>query len=206
MATKKAVTIDNLPLVGGSPCLDLVNTIGHRASDPRERLHSFRDLAVLCRRVGLIDAEQERQSRQFQELNPAAAREVLDGVIELRESLWEVGRAIAASRSAGPPSLRLLNRVVRQGARHKRLALDSDSDSGGPRWEWSMGADLSQARYRFADSAAELFTSPKVQRLRQCGACDWLFLDLTKNRSRIWCHKTCGDRVKSRRYYRRHRG
>ena len=46
-------------------------------------------------------------------------------------------------------------------------------------------------------------------RLRQCqdGACGWLFLDRTKNASRVWCSSgDCGNRARARRHYAAHRG
>jgi predicted RNA-binding Zn ribbon-like protein len=57
-------------------------------------------------------------------------------------------------------------------------------------------------------SAAELLTSPDVERVRQCAreGCQWMFLDLSKNGSRRWCSMTlCGSRAKSRRFYHRRR-
>jgi predicted RNA-binding Zn ribbon-like protein len=49
--------------------------------------------------------------------------------------------------------------------------------------------------------AADLLVSEEMRNARQCGECDWLFLDRSRNGRRRWCKKACGDRVKSRRYY-----
>lgn len=57
-----------------------------------------------------------------------------------------------------------------------------------------------------ARSAAELLTSPDAQRVRECAlrSCSWLFVDRSRNRRRRWCDmKTCGNRAKARRHYRR---
>jgi predicted RNA-binding Zn ribbon-like protein len=45
--------------------------------------------------------------------------------------------------------------------------------------------------------------SPWRERVRECRGehCGWLFLDLTKNRSRRWCEmEVCGSRAKMQRY------
>ena len=55
-------------------------------------------------------------------------------------------------------------------------------------------------------SAVDLLTSDAVGRLKRCGECDWLFVDDSKNQSRTWCKKECGDRVRARRHYRLVRG
>ena len=45
-------------------------------------------------------------------------------------------------------------------------------------------------------------------RVKECDneTCRWLFVDMSKNRSRRWCDmKDCGNRAKARRHYRRTR-
>ena len=55
-------------------------------------------------------------------------------------------------------------------------------------------------------AAAELLTSADRDRVRACASdpCRWLFLDLSRNRSRRWCSmEDCGNRAKARRHYAR---
>lgn len=55
-----------------------------------------------------------------------------------------------------------------------------------------------------ARSALQLLSSDERQRIRICSNCGWLFVDRSKNRSRIWCDMTvCGNRKKASRHYRR---
>ncbi len=60
-------------------------------------------------------------------------------------------------------------------------------------------------------SAAELLTGSDLARLRECPgspgrACGWLFVDRTKNASRIWCvGALCGNRTRAHRRYSRER-
>lgn len=43
-------------------------------------------------------------------------------------------------------------------------------------------------------------------RLKICGNCGWLFMDRSRNRSRVWCDmRVCGNRAKASRHYYRHR-
>ncbi|TIT75254.1 MAG: hypothetical protein E5W57_23105, partial [Mesorhizobium sp.] len=43
-----------------------------------------------------------------------------------------------------------------------------------------------------------------VARLRICPNCSWLFVDRSRNSSRLWCDMAvCGNRQKANRYYRR---
>lgn len=55
-----------------------------------------------------------------------------------------------------------------------------------------------------AHSALSLLAAETRKRLRICGNCGWLFIDRSKNRSRIWCDMTvCGNRQKASRHYHR---
>jgi len=53
-----------------------------------------------------------------------------------------------------------------------------------------------------------VLTGEALARVRECGgtACNWLFLDESRNRSRRWCSmESCGNRAKARRHYHRSR-
>ncbi|MES5097691.1 CGNR zinc finger domain-containing protein [Agrobacterium sp. BA1120] len=55
-----------------------------------------------------------------------------------------------------------------------------------------------------ARSVLNLMAGPDRARLRICGHCGWLFIDRSKNRSRIWCDMAvCGNRQKAAKHYRR---
>lgn len=55
-----------------------------------------------------------------------------------------------------------------------------------------------------AHSVLRLIHGPDRERIRICGNCGWLFIDRSKNRSRIWCDMAvCGNRQKAAKHYRR---
>ncbi len=60
-----------------------------------------------------------------------------------------------------------------------------------------MALDTATAR-----SALMLATHPEPERLKICANCQWLFLDRSRNRSRMWCDMAvCGNRAKAKRHY-----
>ncbi len=55
-----------------------------------------------------------------------------------------------------------------------------------------------------AVSALALLPVAEWRRIRICPNCNWLFLDRSRNGSRLWCDMTvCGNRSKARRHYER---
>ncbi|RVB56084.1 hypothetical protein EN906_34580, partial [Mesorhizobium sp. M7A.F.Ca.CA.004.06.1.1] len=54
--------------------------------------------------------------------------------------------------------------------------------------------------------ALSLLRDHTVARLRICPNCTWLFVDRSRNSSRLWCDMAvCGNRQKASRHYRRRR-
>ena len=69
---------------------------------------------------------------------------------------------------------------------------------------WPSPASGADVVGRVAESAVDLLTHGPLDRVGECPACGWLFLDTSRNGRRAWCSmETCGSRVKSRRYYER---
>jgi predicted RNA-binding Zn ribbon-like protein len=49
-----------------------------------------------------------------------------------------------------------------------------------------------------------LFDPAILSRTKICPSCDWLFIDQSKNQSRLWCDMAvCGNRAKAKAHYRR---
>ena len=92
-----------------------------------------------------------------------------------------------------------MNRVVTEALKHLRIV----QTTNGFHWQWDhTKAALEFPLWLVARSTANLLTSQRQSRVRQCGSgdCDWLFLDRSKNRSRRWCDMAeCGNREKARR-------
>ena len=75
-------------------------------------------------------------------------------------------------------------------------------------WQYSDSDALERPLWPIALNAVELATSSGVTRVKECASdnCNWLFLDVSKNRSRRWCDmKDCGNRAKARRHRARSR-
>ncbi len=201
MRPRLVTPMDEVPMIGGRLCLDFVNTTGHRAGiKPRERLHSYRDLLTFGCRKGVLTDPESADLLAAAQANPWAASRVVRGMISLREFLHGLFLAVANGQAPTKANLNRLNHLQARSYGQRRLTWAAHNlDWKLP--DWSL--DLESLSSRVVISAVELLTSQDINLVRKCGECDWLFVDQSKNHSRRWCKKTCGDRVKARRYYAR---
>jgi predicted RNA-binding Zn ribbon-like protein len=199
MAKRKLLPVSELPLVGGTLCLDLVNTTGARDSDsPRERLLTYADLLVWCRRAGIVAQPQGDRLGRRMKKEPREAQAAMARVRELREQLYAVLRPLADGTEPSADAVAQLDRWWRADCNRRQLV----SRSGVFELRLEVSGDEFDAMvWPIVASVVELLTSDRLTRLKRCGECDWLFLDESKNGSRTWCKKDCGDRVRARRHY-----
>lgn len=200
MTRRKMTSIEELPLVGGRLCLDFVNTTGARHSDePRERIHSYDDLLTWARRADLLTEGEAVELSGEADRRREEARAALRRALRSREELYGALRPLAEDGRPDPEELTALDVLLLEAARRRTLRVGPD----GVAWSWSREpGELAWFLWPIVHSAERTLMGDDLSRLRRCGECDWLFVDETRNRSRRWCKKLCGDRVRARRYYR----
>lgn len=201
MRKRKLIGASEILLVGGDLCLDFVNTTGARRSPaPRERLVTYSDLVVWARRAGLLSASRADQLTRQAHAHQRDAQAALEQLRALRESLYAVLRPVADGTEPTPKALADLEIWWRADCGHRTLVSRGGAFELQPRVADSA---LDGMLWPIVSSAMQLLVSARLARLKRCGECDWLFLDETKNGTRTWCKKACGDRVRARRYYAR---
>jgi len=196
----------NLELVGGSLCLDFVNTATARGrTELRDYLTSFEALLAWSRNAGAISRTQIRCLAQSAAEAPKAAAFALDFAVQLREAIYRLLRSASAGRRPSASDLFMLNTALKEAGSRQAITIET----GGLKWGWDFDLqDLRTMLWPVVRSTAELLTSPDLCRMRQCAreGCQWMFLDLSKNGSRRWCSMAlCGSRAKSHRFYHRTR-
>ena len=73
-------------------------------------------------------------------------------------------------------------------------------------FDW-RGRDPDRPLWPIAVAAVDLLRSDRLDRVKQCDNCPWLFVDRSRNGSRRWCSMDeCGVHVKMRRYRAARRG
>jgi predicted RNA-binding Zn ribbon-like protein len=169
--------------VGGHLALDLVNTVSWRP-DPARTVDRLPDAAELERWADWVGLPA-----------PEVTDQTVSAVRRLRERVYRVVRPLAVGAEPEPGDVATLQRALLGAVGRAEVTR-------------VMPLELSTTGLvdRLALSAWQLLVHEDARRLRQCGAgdCGWLFLDRTKNGSRVWCSSAdCGNRIRARRHYAR---
>jgi predicted RNA-binding Zn ribbon-like protein len=201
------------PFVGGHPVLDLVDTISWRLDPPRtvDRLPTPDLLAAWAAGAAVVDPSESGVVDAAVAADPVAARRALADLHALRALATDLldRLAVPPADDSGDAQIAAALDAVR--ARYVRAV--SGSTPGIPaasgRLTWSVpvvgspGETLAAVVDRLAIALVELLSGPDLPRLRRCDGegCGWLFLDLTRNHSRVWCAAgDCGNRTRVRRH------
>jgi predicted RNA-binding Zn ribbon-like protein len=191
--------VESYELIGGELCLDFSNTASRRTvpEGPAERLRRFGDLVTWAERVGILEGDSSARMRAEAARRPGDAAAVLGRARVLREAIYRIFSALARDEAPVPEDVAVLDDEYHRGIARRRLMADG--------WVWTLEGDVLEWPFGpVALSAADLLTSDQLNRVKECTnqSCTWLFLDVSKNRSRRWCDmRDCGNRAKARRHY-----
>jgi predicted RNA-binding Zn ribbon-like protein len=199
------MSADEFDVDAGELCLNFANTLDYHASEnPVERLNHFGDLIRWGEASCLLQGDRAGHLRLLAEQEPGDAAAVLERAILLREVIYRIFSALSKSEGAAPEDLEFLNEFLGESLAHLVVILSSGEFS----WGWRESPDsLAQVIWPVARSAGELLISDKLSRVRECAderGCGYLFVDMSRNRSRRWCSmEACGNRAKAQRHYQR---
>jgi predicted RNA-binding Zn ribbon-like protein len=197
---------------GGVLCLDFVNTLAWRLTEsPVEYLGSYEDLLAWGRQAGLLTSDETELLSEWAATHPQEARGTLSRAVALREAVHRVLSAAIADEPQDEGALSTLNRELSGALSQLRVAPVAGEACV---WTWDLGGvddgepPLDRPLWPVVRSAAELLTSPKLDRVKVCAGegCGWMFLDESRNASRRWCDsRSCGNRERVREYLARKR-
>lgn len=200
MARRREFSVEDVPLVGGALILDFINTTGARShGTPRERLHSYRDLLIWAKRVGILDEPEAADLRGAAGARPSDAAAAFRRALVLREGAYKALAPLALDVEPSHGALSGLDRWVARAYQNRRLTMRD----GELVWTWDIASDQLESVVWPIIASVDSVVATGVEKLKKCGECDWLFLDTSRKGNREWCKKLCGDRVRARRHYQR---
>ena len=176
--------VATLRLVGGRPCLDLVNTVSWRGDATRleDHLTDRSDCLVWCQRVGVITETEAHDLDRF---------DVRPPLLALRETLT------AHLVDVDLPRLRPLQVAIGDALQHSTLVPFDDRVA----WQVSALNARTPARRIALDLLDQLTDPPGPVRLCSDPACGWAYVDTSRGHRRRWCSsEDCGNRERVRRH------
>jgi predicted RNA-binding Zn ribbon-like protein len=202
MMAKRTAQIQTFqfPILGGAACLDFANTLGGiRAGKVFEHLHDYVDLLAWAAQADLLTKLQVQELQVAANRHPNRAKHVLMHGLMLREAIYRIFSALAARKDAPTSALSILNNELVEAMTNARIVQRCDA------FDWQLPLEtcgMSLPLYAVARDAALLLTSVHLTEVGECAreTCGWLFLDTTRNHSRLWCDmRLCGNRAKQAR-------
>lgn len=191
---------ENHHLFGGILCLDFTNTLYGHGNPIHEYLMDYRDVVLWSRHVGILNGDRAENLLSEWEQIPVKFEAVFRRTIQLRETLYRIFASLAQDESPQNDDLSRLHQAWLENETHSQLV----RTGSGFELEWEDGDAIESMLWPITRSAVELLTSDELKRVKQCGRCDWLFVDRSRNRSRRWCSmNACGNRIKMARRYER---
>ncbi|RUV36680.1 CGNR zinc finger domain-containing protein [Mesorhizobium sp. M7A.F.Ca.MR.148.00.0.0] len=183
---------------GGLLALDTANTVVLRG-DPERTFDRFDDPAEIAR---FADAASRFRAAELGDrpLAVSSAVAIAPVVLSIREATDRLFRGAVSKGAVATADLPGFLSACAEGLAGSRTEIGAPGRPfGDPLTPIAFEAAL-------AVSALSLLRDDTVARLRICPNCTWLFVDRSRNSSRLWCDMAvCGNRRKASRHYHRRR-
>ena len=197
--------VKNILLNGGILCLDFVNTIHDRINEPeRDYWVTHVHLLQWALKAGIIRPGNYEALLKHFESSSVLGPKLLKETIKVRELLYRIFHPLSSGKKIAKKDLKAFNAILSKCLSHLRLKAHDKGFSQS--WQLIPGESMiviAPVIY----SAYELLLSDRLNKIKECSNCGWLFLDTTKNGIRRWCSmSTCGSIVKAKEWYHRNKG
>lgn len=208
-----AASVAELPMLGGHPGLDLVNTVEPRipVSGRHDHLNSPDALLAWAQRAGQLDRAESHLVADAWASSLSTADQALETTKQIRESLSTVLSAFLSADTAAENASQALEYLSLRWAAAAARAQLALGRPGGPAASLRLGsAPALMIPDRCAFAAVELLTDVDLTHLGFCpparGGCGWLFIDRSRSNTRRWCSMDgCGAAAKAHRLTERRR-
>jgi predicted RNA-binding Zn ribbon-like protein len=196
-------SIANLQLDGGCPIFDFTNTISNR-NDPDyfDYLKKYEDFIQWIDKVGLLSKGKLNAITIFSKSHTRRSADVFKQIIEVREVAFRLLSCIGKKHKVKQETLEAFNYFLTEALSSMHVEVGRAEITTS--FNISEKTVLKEPLYLLIKNAFDILSTKHFERIKECPACGWLFLDTTKNGKRRWCNmQVCGSNDKARRYYQR---
>jgi predicted RNA-binding Zn ribbon-like protein len=192
--------IDQIRLDGGILCFDFANTVPDRVDGPnRDNLKNYEDLIYWAKKAKILDSTSFAALEKVGEVNDKKTKSFFSEALDLRSLIYSIFLPVSRHQKVKPADLETFNKLTTRYFSFLEISIQKDRFVE----QWNFSSDhFYSVTGPIIKSAYELLLSDKLERVKECPNCGWLFLDTTKNGRRRWCSmEDCGSNVKALEYY-----
>jgi predicted RNA-binding Zn ribbon-like protein len=170
----------------------------------QDYFNSISDVIHWCRRLDIISQETERILLREMKRNPEKAEIYFKETIAFRELLYSVFQPLSTDKNVPSAVMDKYNALLSAYFPDLRIK----QTTKGFIEDWALDENSFKRLLAFIlNDSYETLLSNKLNRIKACGNCGWLFYDSTKNSKRRWCSmKSCGSSIKALEWYYRKKG
>ncbi|WP_378948619.1 CGNR zinc finger domain-containing protein [Mesorhizobium sp. ANAO-SY3R2] len=180
---------------GGVLALDTANTVVLRG-DAERSFDRFADPLEIAR-FAVAATTFRVDELEGRALAAPAPHAIADKVLAIREATDRLFRRGVATGALAASDMAELLKACADGLAGSGETFGPDAPFGRSERPIAFEAAL-------AVSALSLMAADSLGRMRICPNCRWLFIDRSRNGSRLWCDMAvCGNRQKAKRHYNR---
>lgn len=196
--------IKSISLDGGAPCLHFINTVHNWVDEVvPDYLLSPIDIVAWAQKAGILGGVLIKALESWTISNPKRAEHDLKRAKALRALMQRIFYAISQQKKVNPADLQIFNEYLSDLL--PAIRLKASQGTFVEEWSYS-GKGFDRILAPVVKDAYDLLLSDKLDRIKNCPSCGWIFLDTSKNSSRRWCSmKACGSNAKALEWYYRHR-
>jgi predicted RNA-binding Zn ribbon-like protein len=200
----KTRSIGTMTIDGGCVCFNFVNTVHSRVEEDKyDYLNSYDDLIEWMKKIKLLPAEKLKDLKKLAAWDNKAAEKALIKIKKQRELLYNFFSPVIHNMGPEDTVVKSINKTLSDSL----SALSFNYKNGKLKLELNnSSSDFYEPLKIIYKDVFDIIIAIPQNRLKECKACGWLFLDKSKNNSRTWCSmQNCGSLEKAKRYYYRKR-
>ncbi len=192
-------------VIGGELCFDFANTVSWRnRKSPHEWLDSFENLSIWCQLVGILDEFEAKHLVHTLTNTRKTGSGTLSELYSLREAIFNIFTAVADKKKPSEKDISHLNAFFKEKIEKQKILYNGSEFHMA--WRKNL-PPYEKIVHHIYDSVIYVMTQIDLTRVKKCSSCEWLFHDISRNRSRRWCvMEDCGNRNKVNSFNKRQRG
>jgi predicted RNA-binding Zn ribbon-like protein len=193
-------TLETITLDGGTLPFHFINTVRDRkVENVHDYLTCYDDIIIWSRRMNLMDKAELGRLQEFAKANSSEAEKAFEKAIDLRETMYNLFSAIAVGKQPETVIPEKFNSYLSKALSNVGISFRQDQYVTEI---VSTGISLDKPVWLVLKDTYRLLLEDDKKRIKECQKCGWIFLDHTKNNTKIWCNpQICGSTSKSARYY-----